>query len=299
MGVDVPGTARIVIAAAVAMLGLVPPASSARSTQRPDYVQADGGPVAQAFGAAMAERILSDEFHKTRAWAVVTSAREMPGYACPKDLVVQLDMVTPFPVQPGAVSWIEHWRIRCDVTARRNFLAILETDSKLRMLQLAPGASLADPILQRDTARGVHMHAALGKPGGCDAQGVVIDTVVTRMPERPGTPWTEVWTVLQCEAKVPVTVRFAPAPSGGVTWSIASQPDRPAAAATAGCAAHRERFAALIGKSEPEARAALVKMGGILTIRSGGPGMPMTRDYRADRATLVVENGAVTSVVCG
>lgn len=297
MGVAVPGTARIVIAAAVAIFGLAPPASSARSTQRPDYVRADGGPVAQAFGAAMAERILSDEFHKTRAWAVVTSAREMPGYACPKDLVVQLDVVTPFPVQPGAVSWIEHWRIRCDVTARRNFLAILETDSKLRMLQLAPGASLADPVLQRDAACGVHMHAAQMKPGGCDAQGVVIDTAVTRMPERPGTPWTEVWTVLQCEAKVPVTVSFAPAPSGGVTWSIASPPDRSAAAA--GCAAHRERFAALIGKSEPEARAALVKMGGIMTIRSGAPGMPMTRDYRADRATLVVETGRVTSVVCG
>lgn len=297
MGVAVPGTARIVIAAAVAIFGLAPPASSARSTQRPDYVRADGGPVAQAFGAAMAERILSDEFHKTRAWAVVTSAREMPGYACPKDLVVQLDVVTPFPVQPGAVSWIEHWRIRCDVTVRRNFLAILETDSKLRMLQLAPGASLADPVLQRDAARGVHMHAAQMKPGGCDAQGVVIDTAVTRMPERPGTPWTEVWTVLQCEAKVPVTVSFAPAPSGGVTWSIASPPDRSAAAA--GCAAHRERFAALIGKSEPEVRAALVKMGGIMTIRSGAPGMPMTRDYRADRATLVVETGRVTSVVCG
>jgi hypothetical protein len=47
-------------------------------------------------------------------------------------------------------------------------IVISQTD-KLRMLQLAPGASLADPVLQRDAARGIHAHAAQGKPGGCDA----------------------------------------------------------------------------------------------------------------------------------
>jgi hypothetical protein len=73
----------------------------------------------------------------------------------------------------------------------------------------------------------------------------------------------------------------------------------PTAASAEGCAAHRRRFPALIGKSEPEARAALVKMGGIATIRSGRPGMPATRDWRPDRATLVVENGNVTAIACG
>lgn len=287
--------ARILGAAAIGLSALT---AQAQTPTRPAYVRADGGPVAQAFGAAMADRILSDEFHKTRAWAVVTSAREMPGYVCPKDPVVQLDAVTPFPVRPGAVSWIEHWRVRCDVTVRRNFLAILETD-KLRMLQLAPGASLADPVLQRDAARGIHAHAAQGKPGGCDAQGTVIDTAVSRMPERPGLPWSEVWTVLHCDTRQPITVTFAPSPAGGVTWSIAGTANTPTAAAAEGCAAHRGRFPALIGKSEPEARAALVKMGGIATIRSGGPGMPATRDWRPDRATLVVENGNVTAIACG
>ena len=36
-----------------------------------------------------------------------------------------------------------------------------------------------------------------------------------------------------------------------------------------------------------------------MTIRSGGPGMPMTRDYRADRATIMVERDMVTSITCG
>jgi hypothetical protein len=72
-------------------------------------------------------------------------------------------------------------------------------------------------------------------------------------------------------------VTFAPSPAGGVTWSIAGAANTPTATAAQGCTAHRGRFPALIGKSEPEARAALVKMRGITTIRSGGPGMPAVR----------------------
>jgi hypothetical protein len=34
-------------------------------------------------------------------------------------------------------------------------------------------------------------------------------------------------------------------------------------------------------------------------IRSGGPGMAMTRDHRAERATLVVEHNVVKSITCG
>ncbi len=118
----------------------------------------------------------------------------------------------------------------------------------------------------------------------------MIDTAVSRMPERPGLPWSEVWTVLHCDVRQPATVTVTPSARGGATWSIA---------ATQGCTAHRGRFAALIGRSEPEARAALVKMGGIMTIRSGGPGMPMTRDYRAGRATIVIERDMVPSITCG
>lgn len=94
-----------------------------------------------------------------------------------------------------------------------------------------------------------------------------------------------------CEARQTVGVTFTPCPEGGAAWRMA--------AAAQGCAAHRDRFAALIGRSEPEARAALATMGGIATIRSGGPGMPMSRDYRPDRATIVVERDVVTSIGCG
>lgn len=66
-----------------------------------------------------------------------------------------------------------------------------------------------------------------------------------------------------------------------------------------GCAAHQARFPALIGKAPEDVRAALQAMPGINTVRMGGPNTPMTRDYRMDRATVLIENGVVTQITCG
>ncbi|MCA3280191.1 MAG: hypothetical protein ING10_13060 [Roseomonas sp.] len=66
-----------------------------------------------------------------------------------------------------------------------------------------------------------------------------------------------------------------------------------------GCAAHQARFPALLGKAPEEVRAALQAMPGITTVRMGGPNTPMTRDYRIDRATVLIENGVVTQITCG
>ncbi|MEY3731523.1 MAG: Peptidase inhibitor family [Pseudomonadota bacterium] len=66
-----------------------------------------------------------------------------------------------------------------------------------------------------------------------------------------------------------------------------------------GCAQHQARFPALLGKAPEEVRAALQAMPGITTVRMGGPNTPMTRDYRMDRATVLIENGVVTQITCG
>lgn len=66
-----------------------------------------------------------------------------------------------------------------------------------------------------------------------------------------------------------------------------------------GCAQHQARFPALLGKAPEEVRVALQAMPGISTIRMGGPNTPMTRDYRIDRASVLVENGVVTRITCG
>ncbi|MCA3420808.1 MAG: hypothetical protein INF88_18115 [Roseomonas sp.] len=66
-----------------------------------------------------------------------------------------------------------------------------------------------------------------------------------------------------------------------------------------GCARHEARFAALLGKAPDEVRAALQAMPGISTVRMGGPTTPMTRDYRIDRASMLIESGVVTRITCG
>ena len=71
------------------------------------------------------------------------------------------------------------------------------------------------------------------------------------------------------------------------------------AQASEGCARHEARFAALLGKAPEEVRAALQAMPGINTVRMGGPNTPMTRDYRIDRASVLIENGVVTQITCG
>jgi hypothetical protein len=55
----------------------------------------------------------------------------------------------------------------------------------------------------------------------------------------------------------------------------------------------------LLGKAPEEVRAALQSMPGINTVRMGGPTTPMTKDYRLDRATGLIENGVVTRITCG
>ncbi|MCA3280189.1 MAG: hypothetical protein ING10_13050 [Roseomonas sp.] len=49
-------------------------------------------------------------------------------------------------------------------------------------------------------------------------------------------------------------------------------------------------------KSPPPA---LQAMPGVTTVRMSGPNTPMTRDYRIDRATALIEYGVVTRIMCG
>ena len=90
-----------------------------------------------------------------------------------------------------------------------------------------------------------------------------------------------------------LAIPFALAAAAGCAQQPAAPPE------PEGCARHQAAFPALIGGSEAAARAALAAMPGIRTIRSGGPDTPMTRDFRPDRASILVENGVVTRISCG
>jgi hypothetical protein len=81
---------------------------------------------------------------------------------------------------------------------------------------------------------------------------------------------------------------------GCLTMACAAQAQMPE-----GCARHQARFPALLGKAPEEVRAALQAMPGITTVRMGGPNTPMTRDYRIDRASVLIENGVAAQITCG
>lgn len=81
-------------------------------------------------------------------------------------------------------------------------------------------------------------------------------------------------------------------------WPARSALPPPGLAAT-GCAAHAEAFGPLLGRPEAEVRAALGAMAGIRTVRAGGPGAAMTRDYRPDRATILLRDGRAERIDCG
>ena len=68
---------------------------------------------------------------------------------------------------------------------------------------------------------------------------------------------------------------------------------------TAGCSQHQAELSALGGMTESEAVAAIERMPGIRTVRVAGPGTPMTRDYRPERATILLRDGRVDRVICG
>lgn len=68
---------------------------------------------------------------------------------------------------------------------------------------------------------------------------------------------------------------------------------------TGGCTLHQAAFPALVGLTEAEGVAAIEAMRGIRVLRVAGPTTPMTRDYRPDRATLLLRDGRIEKVICG
>ncbi|WP_431284933.1 hypothetical protein ACQW02_09000 [Humitalea sp. 24SJ18S-53] len=65
------------------------------------------------------------------------------------------------------------------------------------------------------------------------------------------------------------------------------------------CTDHQDLFPALIGGPPEAALTALSGLPGIRSVRITGPNTPMTRDFRPDRATIILEDGVVRSITCG
>ena len=110
-----------------------PPASPPVQQQVPGYITAKPDSVLRAFGQNVASKIFSSAYTPIRVQAVQRSQQSLPGFQCPADPQVALASIIPYPVKPGAVSWIERYVVACNPRTVRNFLMLLEGEQPRRL----------------------------------------------------------------------------------------------------------------------------------------------------------------------
>jgi hypothetical protein len=144
---------------------------------------------------------------------------------CP-NLVSQGSKVTilkPISFEPGgapnAGAWKEAFPVAgCGNDTTLNFFFNASKGGKVDTFIGLPGATIADPLLQKDAM--TEALAAAARPETKDCKSLdVINTEYLRETGAPvkgskGPPWDELWTFSACAAKVQVTVHFTPDPTG-------------------------------------------------------------------------------------
>lgn len=192
------------------------PAPAPVPQQVPGYITAKPDCVLQVYGQDVAAKIFSGAYTSTRQQAVQRSQQALPGFQCPAEPQIALVVIAPYPVKPGAVSWIERYVVACNPRTVRSFLMLLEGEQP-RAMELVPGETNADPILQRDVLQGVAAATATVRPASCD-KTYVTDTKVTQPQDSAGI-WVERWTYDLCGTKAQTDMTFTPSGRGGTTWS--------------------------------------------------------------------------------
>ena len=162
----------------------------AAPAQTPGYITAKPDACCARSAGDAARKIFSNAYTPVRQQAVQRSQKTIPGFECPADPQIALAEIIPYPVKPGAVSWIERYVVACTPRTMRNFLLILEGEQP-RVMELLPGTTNADPLLQRDA----HQGAAAASPTRsrrAASRPFVTDTRLVSKLER-GMPWQERW----------------------------------------------------------------------------------------------------------
>jgi hypothetical protein len=185
--------------------------------QIPAYIKADPGAVTKAFGKQLADKIFSDAYTSVRRQAVGRSTKSIPGYQCPSDPQMVLTEVDPNAAQGSTVSWIEQFALTCEPRAQRNFLMVLNGDN-LRAIEMLPGTSATDPVLQHDAMPNAMLVLSAASPKDCQ-HPVATDSKIVGPPPAANKPWRERWTFDVCGKKAEVDMNFTPSPNGGTDWS--------------------------------------------------------------------------------
>ena len=219
--------------ALVLALLLAPPAGEALAA--PDYIQANPDTLAAAYGEELAKRAFSDELTAARVARIRESFTFVAESDCPRDARFVLLDASPFALDPDAVLWIERYEVAC-ATPRRRSILMFQKDDAIEAVPMAPGETLADPLVQGDVGPRLQQ-AALGRgPAGC-REATIIETAVTQGPSEAGQSWQERWSVHACGQMVDLDVTFTPSADAGtavaVADSAASETPEQAAAAPA------------------------------------------------------------------
>ena len=187
----------------------------------PDYIEADSGELASAYGAEVAERAFSDELTDTRTEMIKASL--IPEQGCGDEPQFVLRDVYPYQVEPRDVMWIERYRVDCEKEQHRAILMLLGKDGKVQAVPMAPGTTLTDPQLQIDAGNIVRT-AALTRGDGSCSESRVVETEVAEKPEAADKPWKENWSVLACGTIHDLEVAFTPSETGGTNIAVVANP---------------------------------------------------------------------------
>ena len=120
---------------------------------------------------------------------------------------------------PNAGVWREAFPVAgCGNDTMLNFYFSASGDEKINTTIGLPGATIADPILQRDAMTEAAAAAAKAEPKDCKSLIVVNTEFLGKVGEpldgSKGPPWDELWTLSICEKKVQVTMHFIPDKTG-------------------------------------------------------------------------------------
>jgi len=200
---------------AVVGLAFAAGALSHAIAQTPRYIRAKPDAAIKAFGPDITRKIFSDDYTALRQQAMARSQKMVPGFECSSGARIALTALTPYPVRPGVVSWIETYEVGCKPRAIRSFLLLLE-DDQVRIGELLPGLTRADPLLQRDVVMAARAAVKPRKPSGCHRAVVTNASVATPPQERE--PWVEHWAFDLCGTPAAVEVTFTPSVRGGTDW---------------------------------------------------------------------------------
>jgi hypothetical protein len=113
----------------------------------------------------------------------------------------------------------------CGLRMQRNYLALVMPDNSRRMVEMLPGTTVTDPVLQRDAMQGAVSAARAAAPGceqirplAADFEGHDEEPTAPRRTR----PWMESWIFEACGTRFAVPMRFTPSAAGGTNYSASS-----------------------------------------------------------------------------